>query len=387
MRRAVPMFVFVVALLASARAYWAWTSVAIGSSTDYNFYYTSLAFSPEGYPATAYVGPLSREALNFAFYNGPTQTWKTQVVASRLPSGDQGCSLAFNPVTGRPAIAYGGSDLRLAQWDGTAWRTQVVDPTRANNARLSLAFFVRVVNNQRYAYPSIAYRAYVGGKGAKETVWLRYAWFDGAAWHIESVDAPFAGNWTWLAYQPEGQGGNPAIAYSTGWSGATYPLSTLKFAVRDQNTGTWLKEVVKTDSSAGRSVTFAFDSAGAPAIVDQPGDSQNRYLRFLRKEGGAWVDSQILGPPETGWDAMLRFDPGGQALVSYLYGGNAYKVMIARLVDGVWMHEAAVESQERVMAYDKPSFALDNSGLPALVYRSHPFGGGPWTLSFTQGSK
>ena len=380
------LFVALMAALPLAQGYWTWTSTMIGSATDsYDFYANSLAFSPAtGYPATAYSGPLSSPSVNFAYFDG--ESWQKQVVDRRPGKNCCSTSLAFNPVTNRPSIAYRTSGgLKLANWTNAGWQSQLVDSTAdtPTGNDVPLEFVVTSGN----VHPSIAYRAPVG-KGTKQTTSLRYAWLDGTTWRVESVDQPAVGGSVSMASDPNT--GGPAIAYSTGWSGAVYPYSTLKFAVRNPDTGAWDVESITTAYSAGRNATLAYDNTGTPAVVDAEGVSTGTcVLQLWRRLGkGVWEPSEIAGPG-IGFQPQLKFDSDGQAIVRYLYGGNYWKVMIARLpVDAdVWTHEVVVESQDGVITFDAPSLALSNAGLPAVVYRSHAWQGSRWAQVYAQASR
>jgi len=113
-------------------------------------------------------------------------------------------------------------------------------------------------------------------------------------------------------------------------------------------------------------------------------------LRLWRRLGkGVWEPSEIAGLG-IGFQPQLKFDSDGQAIVRYLYGGNYWKVMIARLPVGAvdWTHEVVVESQDGVMSFDAPSLALSNAGLPAVVYRSHAWQSpDDWAQVYAQASR
>jgi hypothetical protein len=130
-------------------------------------------------------------------------------------------SLAINPVTGYPAIAYNdidGNALKYAEFDGFAWNAEVVDvqaaadPERdASDMSVSLAFDPADGN------PAIAYtRDEIGIPNT-----LAFAWNDGA-WNTQTVDisAGVAGGAVSLAFNEALAGGFgnglPAIAYVSG---------------------------------------------------------------------------------------------------------------------------------------------------------------------------
>lgn len=114
----------------------------------------SLAAQPEsGHPAIAYNG--NGGALRYAAWNG--SAW----VLTTVDFGFQP-SLAFDPADGRPAISYLLPNiLRFAWFDGAVWQTQTVDAAGAVGTNSSLAF-----NDFGNGFPSIAYFASVFGPPA-----------------------------------------------------------------------------------------------------------------------------------------------------------------------------------------------------------------------------
>ena len=90
--------------------------------------------------ALVLVAGLASEAVA-----APAPGWSTEIVDASDSSG-LFSSLAFNPVTGFPAIAYSATpgrqgQLRLAEWNGAAWTVQVAAAGRnIGQSGVSLAF-------------------------------------------------------------------------------------------------------------------------------------------------------------------------------------------------------------------------------------------------------
>jgi hypothetical protein len=139
-----------------------WVTTTLDDSGDTG-YYPSIAIDPDtGYPAIAYTYfELGLGYLRFAAWDG--DSWNSVTVD---PSGDAGHSpsLAFDSADGNPAIAYrdeSTDDLKLAWHDGTSWQTQTVDAVGNVGYTPSLAF-----NDYGTGFPSIAYfDAGSGGTG------------------------------------------------------------------------------------------------------------------------------------------------------------------------------------------------------------------------------
>ena len=131
-------------------------------------------------------------------------------------------SLAINPTTGFPAVAYNdiaGRALKYAEWDGAAWNAVTVDTqsfiTSVSNMPLSLAF------DPTDGLPAIAYARdeAVGVIGQPPPAdRLRFAWFDGVVWRDQAVDSTssVAAGAVALAFNDASgsfNAGLPAIAY------------------------------------------------------------------------------------------------------------------------------------------------------------------------------
>jgi hypothetical protein len=156
-----------------------------------------MVFDPLNRPMIAHYD-LTNSALRFSVQE-PGIGWVTTTVDS-LVGVDS--SIAIDPDTGFPAIAYWESNpvglLRYAAWDGDSWNTIVVDA--GNLQSPSLAFDPADGN------PTIAYADYSNFD-------LKFAWHDGSAWQIQTVDAVGdVGLITSLAFNDYGTG-FPSIAY------------------------------------------------------------------------------------------------------------------------------------------------------------------------------
>jgi hypothetical protein len=76
--------------------------------------------------------------LKFARYNGTA--WSVQTVPGA--TGVQATSLAFDPATNQPGIAFmtNSSGLRYAGYNGTTWTVYTFDGTAGDDGEISLAF-------------------------------------------------------------------------------------------------------------------------------------------------------------------------------------------------------------------------------------------------------
>lgn len=258
-------------------AYWNGTAweIEIVDSEGKVGWPTSLAFDPLGNPAIVYYD-YDNYYLKYAHWNGTS--WDIDVVDNVGDTGGWGnycyrISLVYDS-SGNPAIAYynGGSywDLKYAHFNGTSWDIQTVydDGWRGGWTRNASLDFNPSGN------PGIAFREqYIG---------LRYAYWNGISWDIETVDSGYGtGVMASLRFDHLG---NPAIAYD--WRGVYEGPHELRYAYF--NGTSWNIETLESGSS---SPSLAFDLSENPAISYRPWP--NRGLKYAHWNGASW-DIEIV---------------------------------------------------------------------------------------------
>ncbi len=138
-------------------------------------FFPSLAFDPLNRAMIAHT-ELTDGAQGVRFsVEEPGIGWVTVTVDSE-PSSQPIPSLAIDPDTGHPAIAYGGvsAGLQFAAWDGDEWVITPVDSTADIGSRVSLAFDPADGN------PAISYSNFAVNQ-------LEFAWHDGSSWQTQTV--------------------------------------------------------------------------------------------------------------------------------------------------------------------------------------------------------
>ena len=165
-------------------------------------------------------------------------------------------SLAFDQL-GNPAIAYCDGGLKYAYFNGTSWDIETV----AGGNDCSLAFDPQ---NQ----PAISYNS--GGQ-------VKYAHFNGLSWDISVVDTrDYWGQGTSLAFDPFG---NPVIGYVGGYLYHSVsimpPLKCAHFI-----STCWSITTAAAQWPFIKNPCLAFDSLGNPAMSYQVDDFGIRYAYF-----------------------------------------------------------------------------------------------------------
>ena len=165
-------------------------------------YYASLAFDPLNRPMIAHKD-VTNSAVRYSVYE-PGIGWVTTTVATAGDAGDQP-SLAINPTTGFPAISFGwDSNLAYAEWNGSEWDIAILDTQGVVGDFSSLAFDPADGNPAISYYDQTEYR-------------LKFAWYDGVAWHTQQVaNAGLGGLSTSLAFNDYGTGWPSIMYFDTG---------------------------------------------------------------------------------------------------------------------------------------------------------------------------
>lgn len=161
---------------------------------------TTFAIDPStGRPAFAYYKIDSynpaQARLCYTYFNG--SVWKSSIVDKNQYSYWQKPSIAFNPITKSPSIAYSsgfneyGETLKYAYFSNGQWNISIIDSNYVWG-QISLAY--NPINNQ----PSILYAVDYSHSDPNMYAPLIYAYSDGNNWHYDIV---YSSNNTNLIYE------------------------------------------------------------------------------------------------------------------------------------------------------------------------------------------
>jgi len=160
-----------------------------------------------------------------------------------------------------PHISYVNSidgDLRYARWTGSGWELQTVDSLGYVGWRSRI--FLDVDD-----HPHIAYTSY--DSITLEADDLKYAYWDGSAWHFEGIDAD--ADWPSIALDTEG---HPHISYYD------TVKRDLKYVRWDG--GAWIIQRIDTEEMVGQYSSIALDNEGQVHISYY--DMTNGDLKYAR---------------------------------------------------------------------------------------------------------
>lgn len=303
-------------------------------------YQNVLAFNPiTGFPAIAYAATVlkNQDQVRYAEWNGATWVVKTVAVGDTVGAG---ISLAFDPA-GNPGVVFGYKALKFARRSGSTWTTQTVD-NQMVTSNSSLAY--------KNGEPWIAY--------CTNPRALRVARKVGSSWSIETVD-PAGATYPSIAFASDG---NPSIAYRFGTSTAT-----LRFAHKSGSA--WSIQNVETGPYYGIFASLAHDPlTGYPAIAHGISD----VIRFVRWDGSQWVGEVAATGYSVGSES-LAYDPAGVATLSYELapdGNGSRQLRFARRsgCSGTCWDDQLVVDATPLQVEARTSLAFAPTGLASIAY-------------------
>ena len=308
--------------------------------------YTSLALDAAGHPHISYRD-VSADGLKYAWHDG--SDWHIESV----PTGSDGnvgwyTSLALD-VEGRPHIIHldhfdyiddnylsqYGDDLLYTWRDETNWHSEILDSEGNVGAFNSLAL-------------DQDDRPHIGFYDTRNYD-LKYAWYSGSDWRIETVDDAIVSSLC-LALDV---GGRPHISYRS--------RDRLKYAWHDG--AEWQIEIVDNDISLGGSNSLALDQAGRPHISYAAQDN----LKYAWHDGAIWHVETVDGSTQVGEYNSLALDVEGRPHISY-FDWEHWDLKYA-WHDGVAWHTVLVDGFPDETVGQFTSLALDGESRPHISYR------------------
>jgi len=345
-----------------------WTTVTVDSESDTGLW-PDLEFSPvTGEPCIAYHHAGAQadgdEALVYAEYNG--STWELTNIDTE---GDVGAfaSLEFDPADNRPAISYWNAsafDCKYAKFNGSSWDRSVVfngsfDPNIQANmtgAFTSLAF------NPTTGYPAVAFNRTEYDAITQYSAY--YAEYNGSSWTSEFVDGGELGDeldinmagWeTNLAFTPAGV---PYVSH--------YDLGVNAVRVADKGPGGWA-------GTAVGEFNFFQDQLWLATDIEWNGSAMGYAYYDSSNGNGCYGEGLGDGLPfESGIGAMpsLCITADGKRHVAY-YDQDNQELRYSYSSDGsIWHSElaSAVTGGTRDVGSEASLAYHPTAGYPLISY-------------------
>ncbi len=266
--------------------------------------------------------------------------------------------------SGQPAISYAQTMviLKYAWFDGAAWHTAVVNPT----GRPEWTSVAGLPNSQA----AIGYTRLMNQA-------VYYTWQDEIGWHESLVEGAYNGHFYFpsLAVLPSGQ---PALCY---WSGGA-----LRYAVFDGSV--WQIQTVGSGSAGLFSnMSLRILPSGYPAIAYyQPYGYWEGRLIYVAYDGQAWQQTIIDEQPGigVGLTDSLALLPSGEPAIGYQtvdVSPEAFTVKYAWRDGSTW-HTMLVDDTGLPGTY--LGLALLPGGRPAIAYGNQSPAGNFIELRFAE---
>lgn len=271
---------------------WETAILAEGSGGENgNMLATAIALDDQDNPYIAYARPPGEVICTR--WNGEQWIYDTVYVGDGV-YGSVGIALDANQ---HPHISYsdgyGARRMRYAFWDGTAWHNEVVDPEGIGGVHNTL--MLDADGRPHVAYTNVAHRT------------IRYAMRnENGIWQAETVDTGASGYLLYPAVDV-GVDGRPHIGY---YDTGSYDL---KYAYKAQ--GTWRRETVISGENVCYSYSLALDIHDSPHFMCQDVDAKD--LIYVYQEGDTWTHETVDAEGAVGCCSDIVFDAHDRACISY----------------------------------------------------------------------
>jgi|GEM_PF-1635891 len=294
----------------------------------------SLAHDSAGQPHVSYIGPAG---LMYAHDDG--SGWITTTVDTSVAYIWEGTTSIALDANDLPHISYYDdvdSQLKYARYDGTAWHIEELNTPSHGGGWNALD-----VDSQ--GRPHIVYQGH-------ET-YLHYTWFDGTAWQNEVIDGVYnAGYFNDLVLDEQDR---PHVISSVA-------LGPFRYIWHDG--ASWQMQSLSVEAYYS---ALALDGAGRPHIsVWTQNGSGDGELLYLRLDGTDWYITllETVGGANWGKYTSIALDSFERPHVSYALAGGVLRY--ARRSGSTWQYETLPGTGYY------PAMVLDAAGRPWMAYGS-----------------
>jgi PKD repeat protein len=312
--------------------------------------YSSLALDNNDHPHISYLDE-GNIALKYASWTG--SRWSNETVDS---NGGQYTSLALDN-NDYPHISYHDlytHDLKYAYWTGSRWSIEIVDSFETVDITGQIEWYTSLAldNNDHphISYYHISYYDEVPNGDIPDGD-LRYAYWTGTNWSIETVDSiGDVGFYSSLALD---NNNHPHISYYD-----DHPNGDLRYAYW---TGTnWSIETVDSDGYVGDYTSLSLDNNDYPHISYH--DLDNHDLKYAYWTGTTWSIETV---DSTGGSyTSLALDNNDHPHISYYTGTLTGTLRYAVWTGSYWR----IETVDSNYFLGYTSLALDSDVHPHISY-------------------
>ena len=290
-----------------------------------------------------------------------TQRWQ---VSSVDTAGDTGRlnAIALNG-EGYPYISYvrivprrdgRNAQLRVARWDGVRWHREFVDRAEIMGGRSGYTSIA--IDSQ--GRPHVAYAA---GGGVGNDLDLRYAFFDGTDWVVETVYDQI----NILSQVSLALDSNDRAHVSAGIDEIS-EIADLLYAFRSDS-GWEVSELKDVTGQAGEYNSLVLDANDRPHIsYFYPSQHQ---VKYAHNPGTGWEFEVVEDAAPTIQEpyCSIVLDEGGEPAILYNWEGGK-ELRLARRGEAGWTTRTLVTTPERVSTETRVELAFDGEGVAHFSY-------------------
>ena len=271
-------------------------------------------------------------------------SWATTTIDTTGAVGEQASMAADSD--GRPHIVYSDDRLkvlRYAYYDGADWQ---IETLAADTGQLGTRYNSIAVDSANH--PHVAY--------INDDNYIRYAYHNGASWQIETADdAADIDNYISLAVDSAGW---PHIAFFNTED------DELAYLHKD-GTGWHRESVVGGDSYPGRYCSIAVDSSGYPHISHYSDDEADLF--YSHKDGGGWHTETVDSDDDVGKYTAIALDSSERPHITYWDDSNTL-FKYARWTGSSWAISSFPPATSNWVDDGYAPVALDQHGRPHSMY-------------------
>lgn len=236
-----------------------------------------------------------------------TASWEFETIDASGPSNGNWNSMVLDS-SGKLHISYRlgydntGGGLKYAKESATGWSTDVVEKKKGAGL-WGTSIAIDASEN-----PHIAYHDQLTGK-------LRYAYWTGSRWKIETVDeidGGAVGEYCNLALEADG---TRHIAYRDVTNG------NVKYALWNPSTESWSLQTVDSSTNVGNYLSMALDSGGNPHMSYR--DNSNADLKYAYWTDSTWSIEIVESDVNVGLGNSLTLDSSDNPHIAYRDDTNA----------------------------------------------------------------
>jgi len=291
--------------------------------------YTSMKIDTSGNVHVVYIPEADPHPLRYAYWDHKVDKWFTMTIAQSASF----CTMVLDSKQ-RPHISYAtfgtgkGAKLRYIHWQGGAtWENKPISP--GNDAVVAYYTSIALDANDN---PSFSYYDYEGPAGVGFMLRLRSVFWNGKYWEVRMVDRqPGSGKFNSIAIDSKGR---PMIAYAN----VKAEYASLRFAQWDGEA--WHTETLEglRAPQAMQAVSLLVDKNDIPHIAYS--DVDGRLVKYATKRNGQWVLEVVDRVSRVGYPDRngIALDENGTVYMSYYDTGDGV-LKVAFKKNGKWYGE------------------------------------------------